>query len=444
MFPVAPLVTASDSLDSWESAQSVGGDWHYLSWFGHYYSASDNWIYHVSHGWLYRSASDTSSIWLYDQALGWVWTTQTDYPFLYQHSSQGWLYYQSSTSNPRMFYDFNKQEWLSIERNHGNGEDEDDVTSLADGLYAQLETSLGNMTLRLEFEKCPITVCNFVSLAEGTMDTERQGPYYDGLTFHRVIKDFMIQGGDPLGTGSGGPGYRFRDEIDFSLLHSGKGILSMANAGPSTNGSQFFITHTDTPWLDGKHTVFGQVVDGMDVLDAIASVAVDSSNKPTEPVTMDKVSIVRVGEKANSFETGQAAFDTYLQAKHPNETAGENHLLETQAKDGYNVTASGLVYKVIEEGTGNQPSSSSYVTIDYEGRLIDGTVFDSSYARGTPSSFFLSQVIAGFREGVQLMKTGGTIELHIPSDLAYGERHVGLVIPPFSTIIFTVELISFQ
>ena len=438
MFPVASMATASDSSDSWESVQSVGGDWYHLSWFGHYYSTSENWIFHVSHGWLYRPAPDPSSIWLYDQELGWLWTTQTDYPFLYQHSSQGWLYYLSSTSNPRMFYDFNTEEWLSIEAA------EVAVTPLADGLYAQFETSFGNMTLSLEFEKCPITVCNFVSLAEGTMATERQGPYYDGLTFHRVIEDFMIQGGDPLGTGSGGPGYRFRDEIDFSLLHTGKGILSMANSGSSTNGSQFFITHTATPWLDGKHTVFGQVVEGLDVLDAIAAVTVDSNDKPTEPVTMDKVSIIRVGEKASSFETGQAAFDTYLQAKHPNEIAGENHLHETQAKEGYNVTASGLVYKVIEEGTGNQPSSSSLVTIDYEGRLIDGTVFDSSYARGTPTSFYLSQVIAGFSEGVQLMKAGGTIELHIPSDLAYGERNIELVIPQFSTIIFTVELISFQ
>ena len=435
MFSVTSQVTASDS---WESAQSLGDDWYHLDWFDHYYSASDNWIYHVSHGWLYRSALDTSSIWLYDQALGWVWTTETVYPVFYQHSSQGWFYYLSSTSNPRSFYDFNTQEWLSIER-----EDEAAVT-LADGLYAQLETSLGTMTLSLEFEKCPITVCNFVSLAEGTMATERQGPYYDGLTFHRVIEDFMIQGGDPLGTGGGGPGYRFRDEIDFSLLHSGKGILSMANAGPGTNGSQFFITHVATPWLDGKHTVFGQVVEGLDVLDTIAAVPVDSNNKPTDPVTINKVSILRVGENANAFETGQAAFDVYLEAEHPNETAGKNHLLETQAKEGYHVTDSGLVYKVIEEGTGNHPSSSSRVTIDYEGRLLDGTVFDSSYARGTPSSFYLYQVIAGFREGLQLIKPGGTIELHIPYDLAYGERNVGLVIPPFSTIIFTVELISFQ
>ena len=159
---------------------------------------------------------------------------------------------------------------------------------------------------------------------------------------------------------------------------------------------------------------------------------------------MNKVSIVRVGEKANSFETGQAAFDGYLQAKHPNETAGESHLVETQAKDGYNITASGLVYKVIEEGTGNQPGSSSLVTLDYEGRLIDGTVFDSSYVRGTPTSLYLNQVIPGFAEGVQLIKTGGTVELHIPNDIAYGESNVGLLIPAFSTIIFTVELISFQ
>jgi|SaaInlV_100m_DNA_4_1039707.scaffolds.fasta_scaffold07709_1 peptidyl-prolyl cis-trans isomerase A (cyclophilin A) len=649
-FVASSSVTASDSSDSWESAESVGDGWYNLSWFGHYYAASDNWIYHVYHGWLYRADFDPSSIWLYDQELGWIWTSQAAYPFLYRHSTLAWLYYQIGTFSPRSFYDFDVDQWISVtvtevfenstpvftsadavdgaenqtvaatvvatdadqsdtptysltggtdqalfdlgaatgvltfkaapdfeipgdadgkntyivevtvsdgtdtavqtltvtvtnvneaptdlsldnatiaENGEANavvgsltladpdGSDDGDAhptyalvagqgdtdnvaftvegnelkltapadfeaketysvrvegtdpgglkfakafnvtvteislpeeenTDLADGLYAQIETSLGNMTLGLEFEKCPITVCNFVSLAEGTMTTERQGPYYDGLIFHRVINNFMIQGGDPLGTGGGGPGYSFRDEIDFSLLHTGKGVLSMANSGPSTNGSQFFITHAATSWLDGKHTVFGQVVDGMDVLDAIAVVTVDSSDKPTEPVRMNKVSIVRVGEKANSFETGQAAFDAYLQASHPNETAGENHLLETRAKDGYNVTSSGLVYKVIEEGTGNQASSSSLVTLDYEGRLIDGTVFDSSYDRGTPTSLYLNQVIAGFAEGVQLIKTGGTIEFHIPHNLAYGESNVGLVIPPFSTIIFTVELISFQ
>ena len=438
-FVASSSVTASDS---WESSESVGDGWYNLPWLGHYYSASDNWVYHVYHGWLYRPVSDTSSIWLHDQELGWVWTKESVYPFLYQHSSQGWLYYLSRSSNPRSFYDCESNQWISVtvtEVSISNEENSD----LADGLYAQIETSMGNIVLGLEFEKCPITVCNFVSLAEGTMNTERQGPYYDGLIFHRVIKGFMIQGGDPLGTGGGGPGYSFRDEIDFSLLHTGKGILSMANAGPSTNGSQFFITHAATSWLDGKHTVFGQLVEGMDVLDAIAGVAVDSSDKPTEPVTMDKASIIRVGEKANAFETGQAAFDAYLQARHPNETAGENHLVETRAKDGYNITASGLVYKVIEEGTGNQPGSSSLVTLDYEGRLIDGTVFDSSYVRGTPTSLYLNQVIPGFGEGVQLMKTGSTYEFHIPHNLAYGESNVGLVIPAFSTIIFTVELISF-
>jgi peptidyl-prolyl cis-trans isomerase A (cyclophilin A) len=443
VFPVTYIVTASDSLDSWESAESVGDGWYNLPWLGHYYSTSDNWVYHVYHGWLYRPASDMSSIWLHDQELGWVWTKESVYPFLYQYSTQGWLYYLSRSSNPRSFYDFEVGQWVSVTMTEIPNQEEGN-TDLKDGLYAKIETSLGNIVLGLEFEKCPITVCNFVSLAEGTMNTERQGPYYDGLIFHRVIKGFMIQGGDPLGTGGGGPGYSFRDEIDFSLLHTGKGILSMANAGPSTNGSQFFITHAATSWLDGKHTVFGQVVEGMDVLDAIAGVAVDSSDKPTEPVTMNKASIIRVGEKANAFETGQAAFDAYLQARHPNETAGENHLVETRAKDGYNVTASGLVYKAIKEGTGNQPSAGSLVTVDYEARLVDGTVFDSSYIRGTPTSLYLNRVMAGFGEGVQLMKTGGTMELHIPHNLAYGESNVGLVIPPFSTIIFTVELISFQ
>jgi peptidyl-prolyl cis-trans isomerase A (cyclophilin A) len=323
-------------------------------------------------------------------------------------------------------------------------------TGLKDGLYAEIDTNHGKIMLGLEFEKCPLTVCNFASLAEGTMKTERKGPYYDGLVFHRIIKDFMLQAGCPQGTGTGGPGYKFRDEIDPSLKHTGVGILSMANSGPATNGSQFFITHKATPWLDGKHTVFGKVVQGMDVVDKIANVAVNPGDKPKEPVAMKKVSILRVGKKARAFKTGQSAFDAALKGgakkeeKHPNVIAGEKHLKETKTKDDYKSTESELVYKVIKEGDGKQPNTNSYVTVHYEGQLIDGTVFDSSYKRQEPTSFPLNQVIPGWTEGLQLMKIGSTYEFHIPHDLAYGERGAGGVIPPYSTLIFKVELISFK
>lgn len=173
-------------------------------------------------------------------------------------------------------------------------------TGLSEGLYARFETSKGDILCLLEFEKVPLTVCNFVALAEGKMDTKtrKESRFYDGLTFHRVIPDFMIQGGCPLGNGTGGPGYRFRDEIEPSLRHSGPGILSMANAGPDTNGSQFFITHKSTPWLDGKHAVFGHVLKGQDVV-----------NKISNGDKIEKVEILRVGDKAEAFKADQETFD---------------------------------------------------------------------------------------------------------------------------------------
>ena len=181
-----------------------------------------------------------------------------------------------------------------------------DTQPLADGLYANMKTSKGDILLRLEFEKTPLTVANFVGLTEGTKDSSKKKGtrFYDGLAFHRVIPDFMVQGGCPLGTGTGGPGYRFPDEFDRSLRHDGPGVLSMANAGPGTNGSQFFITHVATPWLDGKHTVFGKVVSGQDVVDAIR-----------QGDTITTLEIIRKGEAAKGFTTDQAAFDALLSTK---------------------------------------------------------------------------------------------------------------------------------
>jgi peptidylprolyl isomerase len=170
--------------------------------------------------------------------------------------------------------------------------------SLGDGLFARINTAKGDIVVRLEYQKTPLTVCNFVALAEGTMTAARGKPFYDGLVFHRVISDFMIQGGDPLGNGQGGPGYQFRDEIVSTLKHDGPGILSMANAGPRTNGSQFFITHKSTPWLDGRHTVFGKVVQGQDAVNAIR-----------QGDRINRITIIRNGADAQAFKADQGAFD---------------------------------------------------------------------------------------------------------------------------------------
>jgi peptidylprolyl isomerase len=181
-------------------------------------------------------------------------------------------------------------------------------SKLADGVYAEFDTSKGKIVCQLEYEKTPLTVANFVGLAEGTKNYSRDGsapkkqdkPFYDGIVFHRVIPNFMIQGGCPQGRGTGGPGYKFKDECLPELKHTGPGILSMANAGPGSNGSQFFITHVATPWLDGKHTVFGKVVEGQDVVNKIAG-----GDK------INSIKIVRVGEKAKAYKGDQADFEKF-------------------------------------------------------------------------------------------------------------------------------------
>lgn len=308
---------------------------------------------------------------------------------------------------------------------------------MQDGIYAKFNTPKGAIVVKLEHEKTPGTVGNFVALAEGNLENsvKPQGtPYYDGLTFHRVIPDFMIQGGCPQGTGTGDAGYKFDDEFHPDLKHDAPGKLSMANAGPGTNGSQFFITHIATDWLDGKHTVFGNVVEGQDVVDAVA-----------QGDTMDKIEIIRQGSEAEAWNAVEA-FRTF-EGSRAKRIAEANAAQEAQIEAlaaGFDKTESGLRYQIIQEGNGAKAEKGQTVSVHYKGQLTDGTVFDSSYKRNQPIDFALGvgQVIPGWDEGISLLKIGDKARFVIPSDLAYGSAGAGGVIPPNATLVFDVELVN--
>ncbi|TYP96077.1 cyclophilin family peptidyl-prolyl cis-trans isomerase [Tenacibaculum adriaticum] len=304
------------------------------------------------------------------------------------------------------------------------------------GIYAKFTTPKGDILVNLEYEKTPGTVGNFVALAEGNLENSAkpQGtPYYNGLKFHRVIPDFMIQGGCPQGTGTGNPGYKFDDEIHPDLKHDAPGKLSMANAGPATNGSQFFITHVATPWLDGKHTVFGSVIEGQDVVDTVAQ------------GDEMQIEIVRVGDVAEKWNAVEAfrTFEGEREKREAAEIAKQKELLDSVAA-GYDETPSGLRYKILQKGEGKKATKGATVSVHYKGQLLDGTVFDSSYKRKQPIDFAIGvgQVIAGWDEGIQLLQVGDKARLVIPSNLAYGEAGAGGVIPPSATLIFDVELMD--
>ena len=305
------------------------------------------------------------------------------------------------------------------------------------GLFATLSTSKGEIKIELEFEKTPGTVGNFVGLSLGLISNSIKPlgeAYYNGLKFHRVINDFMIQAGCPLGTGTGDPGYKFDDEFHNELKHDRPGVISMANAGPSTNGSQFFITHLETPWLDNKHTVFGNVIDGMDVVNSI------SQNDE-----IISVKINAVGDKAKAFDAAKA-FEDFNKSKADRikkEKENELKMLKDLSK-GFSKTSSGLLYKFEKENNSNKPSNGNKVKVHYKGMLLDGTVFDSSFKRNQPIEFTLGvgQVIKGWDEGISLLGIGDKASFIIPSDLAYGASGAGGVIPPNATLIFEVELIS--
>ena len=308
---------------------------------------------------------------------------------------------------------------------------------MENGIYAKFNTSNGSILVKLTHDLTPGTVGNFVALAEGNMENKvkPQGvKYYDGLSFHRVIPDFMIQGGCPKGTGTGDPGYKFDDEFHSSLKHDRPGVLSMANAGPGTNGSQFFITHVPTSWLDNKHTVFGHVIEGQEVVDAVA-----------QGDQLETLEIIRVGEEAQNWNAIEA-FIGLRGARMKREAAlkAEAEAKMEQLAAGFEKTESGLRYQFIQRGSGKKAENGKTVAVHYEGSLENGKVFDSSYPRKKPIEFRLGQgqVIEGWDEGIALLQVGDKARFVIPSDLAYGPSGAGGVIPPHATLIFDVELMD--
>lgn len=309
-----------------------------------------------------------------------------------------------------------------------------------DGIYATIETSKGNIVVSLEFKKAPMTVANFIGLVEGELNLKNPGKnFYEGIKFHRVIPDFMIQAGCPLGNGTGGPGYTFPDEFAPDLKHDGPGVMSMANAGPGTNGSQFFITHVKTPWLDGKHAVFGHVVEGQDVVNAIE-----------QGDEIKTIRLERVGEEAEKFIVTKQIFSDIVERAAAMEELKKAEELQKVMEEIKNrfpeaiKTSSGLMYVVTQEGDKKgSPKMGQTVTVHYTGSLLDGRVFDSSVNRGVPAKFKIGEVIEGWNQALQTMSKGEKRTLIIPPELGYGVHGYPGVIPPNAFLIFDVELISF-
>ena len=319
------------------------------------------------------------------------------------------------------------------------------VTSLnaADGLFANIKTTKGDIKLKLEFEKTPLTVANFVGLAEGTKKNDEKPlgtPYYDGLQFHRVIPNFMIQGGCPQGRGTGDPGYKFADEFDSSLKHSGPGVLSMANSGPRTNGSQFFITHVKTPWLDNKHTVFGRVLKGQDVVDAI--------RKGDKIIS---VKIERVGAKAKAFKGDEAHFVEIQKSAgeraKKKEMAANKEIYDLIAKEypKAKLNEHGVWVEILKEGQGEGVPAKANVEVHYRGKFMSGLEFDSSYKRNQTAKFPIGRgrLIKAWDLSIPGMKKGEKRLMIVPPSLGYGSRAVG-PIPANSFLIFEIEMVDFD
>ncbi len=313
------------------------------------------------------------------------------------------------------------------------------TSSLPEGLWAVVSTGKGDITIKLAYDKSPLTVGNFVGLAEGKLGPNKGKPFYDGLGFHRVEAGFVVQGGDPKGTGEGGPGYTFPNEIAADLKFDAEGVLGMANAGPDTNGCQFFITLKATPFLDGNYPVFGKVEKGLEVV-----------KKLVVGDTMTKVRIVRSGAAAAAFKSDQASFDarkaTILStsAKKADESrvaaiAAINARWPDLARE-----ANGMFRKILKAGSGAKPAVGDNVSVNYKGMLVDGTVFDESAKHGGPFKVKAGagQVIPGWDQTLLDMTRGEKRIVVIPPELAYGAQGAGGVIPPNAFIAFEMELVD--
>ncbi len=305
-----------------------------------------------------------------------------------------------------------------------------------EGVFAILETEKGEIVLELFYKQTPMTVTNFVGLAEGTLDAANGKPFYDGLKFHRVIADFMIQGGDPRGNGTGGPGYKFPDEFVDELIFDKPGKLAMANSGTDTNGSQFFITHVPTDWLNHKHTIFGQVVTGQDVVDSVA-----------QNDTIKSIKIIRQGADAEKFTATQADFDKLVAAQKKLNEEREAKKMEAVI-EGCEKTKNGIYYKISSKGNGKKVGSGKKVTAEYQGYLVDGSLFDASkgfHPQGHDPLEFTTgagQMIAGFDQMVQDMEYGETRHMVLPPELAYGSQGYPGVIPGNAYICFDVKVVK--
>ena len=341
---------------------------------------------------------------------------------------------------------------------------------LGDGVYAEFVTNKGTFVAKLYNKTAPLTVSNFVALAQGTngmVDSVYKGKrFYDGLTFHRVIKDFMIQGGDPKGDGSGNPGYAFPDEITDTIQFDKKGLLAMANSGPATNGSQFFVTLKETPWLNGRHTIFGEIVEGQDIVDAIGVLETEKpGDNPIHPVIIEKVNIINKGKvKVPYFTEEMGKIEKEKKEKEGRiAKIAENKAKELEAlRSKADSLPSGLKIYFTKKGEGIQPKEGDKILMNYAGYLTNGQLFDSNVFENAekyemvddmrkaagqyvpvPTDYSKdAQLIPGFREGLLQMKVGDKATLFIPSHLAYGSRGIPGVIPADSELVFELELVD--